>query len=656
MPLLALLLFVSLALAGSTQAQDLRLVPRMDGTVVILHELRIPTGGGVVVDRIAPDGTTVRITPEPVSPVPHPDEFAERLGDLQPAVLAAADVPEITQLWVRLRSDEALARLLTFRFPEVASALGRSIVDAQPLWGQRVTYRATLVNRRGQPTAEPLSATATLQPARPAAPANVRVEVLSEGTVGVSWTYPIPQPILSDHVAFFHVMATVAGGAPERVSADGFLRIDTRQEQGGFFSAPLGTTLTLSVVAVDVTGQEGAPSAPVTVQVRDVDPPMPPQLLEARVLDDLQTVELSWPGSPEPDVSGYHVYRAADSESTPERLTRSLVPPFQPQYVDIPPGGGAWHYWVTATDESGNESARGGVAVGFTNDREPPPGVDAVEARFDVATNTVRVTWRAPAPPRDFATYLVFRQLGQEATLDRINPDSLRASPFTDRGLAGQGFDDGQVIRYGVAVMDHSRNISDTVVVSLLIPDVTPPAPPSGFTAEAEEGFGMRLRWLPPADRDLSHYDLARNGLPMARLSRAALVYLDSTVQVGAAYTYTLAAVDTSGNRSAEVQVREVMRTNRTLPPVRGVLALGGTAGVQLGWQASPSVEAARYFIYRSDSALGAYEQVGEVPAGAEPRFADPIGRVGQWYRVRVADVAGTLGAEGSPVQARPAP
>lgn len=656
MPLLALLLVVCFTLAGSAQAQELRLVPRMDGTVVLLHELRIPTGGGVVVDRIGPDGTSTRLTPEPVVAAAHPDDLAERLGDQTNAVLAASDVPNLTQLWVRMRSDEALARLLTFRFPAVAAALGRQVVDAQPLWGQRVTYRATLVNRRGQPTAEPIEATATLQPARPAAPTNVRAEVLPEGTVGISWTYPIPQPILSDHVAFFHVMATVAGGAPERVSEDGFLRIDTREEQGGFFTAPMGASITLTVVAVDVTGQEGAPSAPVTVVVRDVDPPMPPQRLEARVLDDLQTVELTWPGSPEPDVTGYHVYRAADSESTPERLSRTLIPAFEPLFVDIPPGGGSWHYWVTATDESGNESSRSGVAVGFTNDREPPAGVDAVEARFDVTSNTVRVTWQASAPPSDFATYLVFRQLGREATLDRINPDTLRASPFTDRGLAAQGFDDGQVIRYGVAVMDNSRNISDTVVVSLVIPDVTPPAPPTGFTADAEEGFGMRMRWLPPADQDLGHFDLARNGLPMARLERNTLVYLDTTAQVGTTYTYTLAAVDTSGNRSAEVQLETMMRTNRTLPPVRSVLAIATAEGVMVGWQPSPSVEAVRYVVYRSDSALGVYAQIGDVPAGPEPRFSDPAGRLGQWYRVRAVDVAGSEGAEGSAVQARSAP
>ncbi len=98
--------------------------------------------------------------------------------------------------------------------------------------------------------------------------------------------------------------------------------------------------------------------------VLDSAPPAAPGGLSATVAGG--SVELAWTASSEPDLSGYSVYRAPAQSGPWTKLNGTLIG--VNGYVDgSPPAGAAW-YGVTATDVSGNESARSAaVAAPFAS-------------------------------------------------------------------------------------------------------------------------------------------------------------------------------------------------------------------------------------------------------------------------------------------------
>jgi hypothetical protein len=109
----------------------------------------------------------------------------------------------------------------------------------------------------------------------------------------------------------------------------------------------------------DAEQVESADSSPAVVLARDTFPPAPPQNLIAILVpaggDAPARIELSWSISPEPDVAGYQVYRAEPEGTSPQKISRELlpVPAFRDMWVEP---GKRYTYTVTAVDRAGNES------------------------------------------------------------------------------------------------------------------------------------------------------------------------------------------------------------------------------------------------------------------------------------------------------------
>jgi hypothetical protein len=99
----------------------------------------------------------------------------------------------------------------------------------------------------------------------------------------------------------------------------------------------------------------GEPSARVTVTPADMTPPSPPGNLVG--IPSAGTVRLSWSPSPERDVAGYVVYRAAGTGA----LARvGSTPALTTVFLDRDLAPGTYRYAVTARDAGAraNESAR----------------------------------------------------------------------------------------------------------------------------------------------------------------------------------------------------------------------------------------------------------------------------------------------------------
>lgn len=103
---------------------------------------------------------------------------------------------------------------------------------------------------------------------------------------------------------------------------------------------------------------DGTPSAPVTINARDVFPPAVPQGLQAVADPEAHTIDLSWQPDSDADLAGYIVYRRkAESGSGPVRISGAAEP--GPSFRDLKAEPGhKYEYSVSAVDKDGNESAR----------------------------------------------------------------------------------------------------------------------------------------------------------------------------------------------------------------------------------------------------------------------------------------------------------
>jgi chitodextrinase len=109
--------------------------------------------------------------------------------------------------------------------------------------------------------------------------------------------------------------------------------------------------------ARDDVNRESAVTSSLFVQhLLDTAPPATPSGLHGTV-EAVRDVRLRWTANAEPDLAGYHVYRALTSGGTMVRLTSSPIS--ANEYLDngTPDSVAVW-YSVSALDGTGNESAR----------------------------------------------------------------------------------------------------------------------------------------------------------------------------------------------------------------------------------------------------------------------------------------------------------
>ena len=106
--------------------------------------------------------------------------------------------------------------------------------------------------------------------------------------------------------------------------------------------------------------------------VLDTAPPAAPTGVSATV--EGTSVHVHWTANSEPDLAGYTVYRATSAGGTYTVISGSLVA--TNDYVDsaLPAGATTLWYRVTATDGSGNESARSASASAVLSGGGPSAG------------------------------------------------------------------------------------------------------------------------------------------------------------------------------------------------------------------------------------------------------------------------------------------
>lgn len=188
-----------------------------------------------------------------------------------------------------------------------------------------------------------------------------------DGNIGTASLYDMRMSTATITLASWN-SATVVAGLPAPLVAGTSQTVTVR-------GLSTGTTYYFAIRSRDEAGNwSGVSNVARWDWVVDNAPPGAPTGLKST--HAANSVHLQWDANSEPDVQGYNVYRAISSSGPWSRISDTLVP--TPQYDDdVPAGWSSAAYEVTATDASGNESARSApVTVSFGTAAASPSALE----------------------------------------------------------------------------------------------------------------------------------------------------------------------------------------------------------------------------------------------------------------------------------------
>ena len=268
------------------------------------------------------------------------------VGEPRPAILEGDKVIGYTELIeVRIERPEPAV---------IEGGRGRLVDRAGLKDGQRYTYVLTASDFLGR-TSAPSQRVSILFITAPKPPVNL-TGIAGERQVELTWE---PSPSLSDGsplagaITYQVLRASSPTAVPTPVTLAPignrqYTDRDLENEQTYFYS--------VQAVRADVGSVAvGEPSSPIALTPRKMTPPAPPSGLIAIASAD--AVRLAWEASPEADVAGYVIYRAAGNGDM-VRIARVTVP--TTVFVDRAVAAGPYRYAVSAFDRASrpNESGR----------------------------------------------------------------------------------------------------------------------------------------------------------------------------------------------------------------------------------------------------------------------------------------------------------
>ncbi|WP_147252111.1 fibronectin type III domain-containing protein [Blastococcus sp. TF02-9] len=353
-----------------------------------------------------------------------------------------------------------------------------------------------------------------------------------------------------------------------------------------------GTTYTYSLVVVDTSGNRSTPTTTSAVP-RDSVPAAAPASLGA-VPGDRQVV-LSWPASGEYDVARYELSRDGTLIATVTGTgwtDTGLV------------NGTSYGYSLVVVDTSGNRST---PTTTSAVPRDSVPAAAPASLGAVPGDRQVVLSWPASGE-YDVARYELSRNGTVIATVT--------GTGYTDTGLVN-----GTSYGWSLVVVDTSGNRSSATTTTAVPRDTDVPAAPTGLAATPGDGQ-VALSWATNAEADLRHYELSRDGVPIATVTGTG--YTDTGLVNGSSYTYTLVAVDTSDNRSGASAPASATPVLATVPAEgageSGGLAVSSTGRyVVVGTRArlEPSDTNSAYELYLFDRTAGTRTRIAPLGAAA---------------------------------------
>jgi chitodextrinase len=349
------------------------------------------------------------------------------------------------------------------------------------------------------------------------------------------------------------------------------------------------TSYVYTVAAFDAAANLSAQSTAAVATTPDITSPSIPSDVTATAASSTE-VDVSWSAATDNvGVAGYELYRNGVLVVTLGHVVSYQDTAVAPQT--------SYSYTVVAVDAAYNISAQS-QAASATTPQAPdrtPPGVPAGLTATAISGSEIDLTWGQATDNVAVVGYHVYRDGVQIATVP--------GTSYADTALT-----DATSYQYSVAAYDAAGNLgAQTNTVGASTPDVTAPHAPAGLVANAQPtGHSIQISWQAASDNvRAADYDIYRNNVVVA--TTVTTSYLDSGLNDGAVYTYTVTAIDAAGNESAQSTPVTATTPDVTPPSVPTNLqaAATGSSQVSLSWQAAADNTAvAGYYLYRDGNLI----------------------------------------------------
>ena len=315
----------------------------------------------------------------------------------------------------------------------------------------------------------------------------------------------------------------------------------------------------------------------------------------------VRSVTLSWNAHPDPDITGYRVYRHTQPDGV-FTMVKELNGRTVTEYTDQDKSGDklkdgvVYYYRLTAVNVGGAESEfTPAVSVATLG---PPPAPTDVKAAAGLVKQSL-VTW-ASSTAREVAGYSIYRGETPQSLKQIKKIRDPKASQYKDTGEWGSRMKDGTEYFYAV------RSFNDVDVeseVKSVASAKTKPSPtaPTGVSATSGEAGRSTIRWTANPEKDIASYRVMRSASLDGSYSVIATVkdtfYEDAGLKNGAAYFYKVQAQDKDDLLSKESE--PVSAITKPLPKAPSNLSAQMTANsASLTWTASQEAEISHYTIY----------------------------------------------------------
>lgn len=280
---------------------------------------------------------------------------------------------------------------------------------------------------------------------QPPPPVNISGKIDNNKNIIISWSAP-----LSTDISGFNIYRSSKSDGP-------FLKINeaviAKSDSSYSSTLPPPGFYYFYITSIDLAGNEGA-SERTMLEVKDILPPSTPLHVIAK--PDTGKIILSWSRSPEPDVSGYYVYRSIRDNEKNAFVLINAEPIRDSVYIQIlaKNASNKFSFQIVAVDSAYNKSAPSEIVSTRMPDVIPP--LKPIIKNINLKGDSVLISW-VTNPDGDLAGYHLFRCPNLNSTKTKVNTQSISA---TEKMFTDTTHTEGKVY-YELQAFDESGNLSN---------------------------------------------------------------------------------------------------------------------------------------------------------------------------------------------------
>ncbi len=294
-----------------------------------------------------------------------------------------------------------------------------------------------------------------------------------------------------------------------------------------------------------------------------------------------------------------------------------------------------YSYTVAAQDAAGNTSAESAAVPGTTLTPDVTPPSDPTNLTVDnVTRTTIDISWSPSTDDVGVAGYTV-----------RVDGAVHGTTPATSYSIGG--LTAGTTYEISVEAFDAAGNTSGTASLFETTdpPDTTPPSDPSSLTIDDVTTTSVDLSWVASTDDEqLDGYIVRRDGVIVG--TPATNSFSEGGLSPDTPYTYTVQAIDASGNVSAEVPIGVTTLPDTTPPSTPTGLSVDDEQidSIAISWNPSTDdIGVVEYIVYRDAVEIDRTAATSYVDSSLPPDTTFT-------YTVAATDAAGNVSSQSAPV------